>query len=37
MFIDVLGNDNYGFRAISLQLYGTEEEYDKIRKKKKCI
>ena len=37
MVIDVLGDDNCGFRDISLQLYGTEEEYDKIRKKKKCI
>ena len=35
MVIDVLGDDNCGFRDISLQLYGTEEEYDKIRKN--CI
>ena len=32
MFIDVLGYGNCSFRAISLQLYGTEEDYDKIRK-----
>ena len=32
MFIVVLGNGNCSFRAISLQLYGTKEEYDKIRK-----
>ena len=32
ILIDVLGDGNCGFRAISLQLYGIEEEYNKIRK-----
>ena len=32
ILIDVLGDGTCGFRAISLQLYGIEEEYNKIRK-----